>query len=483
MNQWIRYPILAYAAVFGTLGGHGIAMADDGVVADDVAADSMAADGVAADSMATDSIADDTAVDAAADSGVVSVATTAVASAGRVTSTCPPDVCGRNSAELEAYPLEELDLDGKEVSRGGFRITDVALTNGHNFTIPDPQIKLDVIEGVLVATHSLKWKGKPQRVKGLVVQHAHGSYAIHFVEARFVRSWARRAGCDHSDPATIRNLECYETAYVVEYKALPSTGSTGVSSGLDKGKGKQVIDPKKGFDPDKPIKGKPTLCTEVPSWGNEQASFIPPETLKESIGYRNTERWSSPTASALLVKGEIYDYETATVVEPTPPGRWFNIACAGSAIGKMKLMGYDPAPLKSAWKTKAWQRQATLKMITASYCEAASHEQFTQTGQRLAFQNRAEWFDPWSRVVYDDSQVEAFWGAKGATCLNLPRSSRWRVDLKWIRKKCGLSPCRPLFTPSRAGSGSTALDARRAFEADGGVLGKKEEWATFNRIP
>lgn len=445
MNQWIRYSLLAHVAVLGTLGVDGTAMAD---------------------------------------ASLASAATTlAMApSKDRVTSVCPPDVCGRNSAEVEAYPLEELDLDGKP-SRGGFRIVGVGLADGHNFPISDPQIKLDVDDGELVALRGSK--ATRHRVGGLVVQQGLTVYGIKFTEVRYVRSWARRSGCDHTDPSTRYHTECYETAYALEYTKMGSgVGYWGKDLNLDE-----------DFD------GKPNLCTQVPSWGHEWATFVPPKEVKGKFGYRNTERWSSPTASALLVKGEVYDYQSATIVKPKPPGRWFNIACAGSAIGKMKLMGYDPETTKPDWKTAPWQRQATLKMITANYCPAVSSERFTHSGQNLAFQNRARWFDPWSRVEAKDSQVEAFWNHNGATCLTLPRAEGWQAKAAWIRKKCGLPTCEKFFAKANKKKTKQAAKdavikklqmskdkpsvsvAEYAFTAGGGVLDADEEWVTFNRLP
>ncbi|MEM9454201.1 MAG: ADYC domain-containing protein [Myxococcota bacterium] len=423
MNEWIRYPILAYAAVFGTLGGDSVAMADTSVAS--------------------------------------TAATVALVPTSRpVTSTCPPDVCGRNSAEVEAYPLEELDLDGEKPSRGGFKIVGATVAGGRHFAIPAAKLKLDMVGGELALFDG---SGSKARVEGLVVKHGGATYWLDFVEVRYVRSWARRPGCDHADPGTHRKSECYEAAYVIEYQKLVDGHAIPA-----KGQGE---------------KNRPTLCQEVPSWGVEAASFNPPDKVKGPFGNRQTERWTSPTASAVLVEGEVYDYHSASIVKPTPPGRWFNIACAGSAIGKMKLMGYDPATHVPGWKTERWQRQATLKMITASYCKEANELRFTKTGQKLAFQNRAEWFDPWSSVVTEDDQIEAFWGEDGATCLTLPRSEKWQSDMAWIRKKCGLSKCSRIFSATeRKGPGeSTASWAARSFRARGGALSTNEEWATFNR--
>ena len=431
MNEWIRYPVLAYAAVFGTLGGNSVAMADTSLAS---------------------------AASAASAASTVALVPTSRPTAGM----CPPDVCGRNSAEVEAYPLEELDLDGDKPSRGGFVIIGATVAGGGHFEIPSAKVTLDMVGGELVLFDG---SGSKARVNGLVVKHSGATYWLDFVEVRYVRSWARRPGCDHADPGTHHKSECYEAAYVIEYQKVPNSSAIPA-----KGQGE---------------KNRPRLCEEVPSWGFEGMSFQPPHHVKGAFGSRRTERWTSPTASAVLVAGEVYDYKRATVVEPTPPGRWFNVACAGSAIGKMKLMGYDPATHKTAWKTERWQRQATLKMITASYCKVANEMRFTKTGQKLAFQNRAGWFDPWSRVVAEDGQIEAFWGEDGATCLTLPRSENWRSELGWIRDKCGLSSCSKIFSATKPESPgeSSASRARRAFTANGGALAKGEEWATFNRKP
>lgn len=147
---------------------------------------------------------------------------------------------------------------------------------------------------------------------------------------------------------------------------------------------------------------------------------------------------------AVLVVNERYDTETS-VVRPTKEIGWFNIACAGSALAKMKLLGYDPeTPSSSSFFTRPSQRQATLKMLTADYC--GTGHSYTTTGQPLLWQNTQGWFsDPFANP--SATSFEAVWTENGAICLDVPR----RPDL-WNDPrapfKCVLPSCQGASTTS-----------------------------------
>lgn len=407
MHEWIRFPLLAGMALVGTFG--------------------------------------------------IAGSTTASAPASRrmTMGTCPPDVCGRNSAELEALPLEELDLDGVQPSRTGFTITYARLDDGNQYPLPSSDVTLDVVNGLLVANRG-------RRVLALGISRGDSEVLVGFKQLRAVRSWARRKGCDPEDDRTHGRLECYELAYSLRVE----TSSPGGNEASSK-----------------------TVCAEVPGWGVRQNSVpysvarikgtaAPGPMFSVPLPDIVIEPQDEPTANALLIKGELYDYEHATVVEPRPPGRWFNIACAGSAIGKMKLLGYDPDARRAGWQTTPEQRQATLKMLTASYCPGVRAGTFTQTGQSFGFQNRALWFAP----IGAKSKIEAYWDQAGAMCLGQPRSPKWRAATKKIRTMCGLPACSaPATWPinktkgdaSKASAGKT--DASRSVESF-----ETAEWVTYS---
>lgn len=347
---------------------------------------------------------------------------------------CPPNECGRNSANVEQIPLPALDLDGAAFE--GFQIVE-ARTDDWTFAIDDPGYRLDVNPfGELFAVH-----GKNRElVRSVTVERTNAErsrYRISFQGSAVVRTWAMGPGCNYKDGhGSDANAYCYEVAYDVTWRSIGASGTLG---------------------PEMPV------CDELGPWGASGPAFEP---RRKKVGHGHMlggpyaiSPWDELTANAVLVEGEAYDFEMATV--RSEPGRWLNVACAMSAIGKMKLMGYDPADARDGWKTTWKQRQATLKMITARYCAAANHWRFTQNGQPIAFQNEAKWMWPWSHSKLYDSQVEAKWDENGATCLTQPRSAKWRSpeNLEAIRSICGLPEC-PDFLPSLANKTSKTSGPR-----------------------
>ena len=123
-------------------------------------------------------------------------------------------------------------------------------------------------------------------------------------------------------------------------------------------------------------------------------------------------------AWAVLVSDERYSWASKMVdITGAAAEDWFNIACRGNALYKMKFMGYDPEPPNvGPYATTPTQRQATLKMLTADYC--GTGKSFTEDDQPLSWQNK----DGWSyNVDVDSVPSEAVWDAQGARCLGTPR--------------------------------------------------------------
>ncbi len=336
---------------------------------------------------------------------------------------CPPNECGRNSANVEQIPLPALNLDGEPFK--GFQIVD-AETDAWTFAIDEKGYELRVNRfGEFIALHG---NGR-ELVTAMTVQRNDADrsrYRISFQSTTAVRTWAMGPGCNYKDGhASDGNADCYEVAYDVMWQSIGARSEP--------------------LGPEMPV------CERVNDWGASGPAFEPRNIRlrhDSMLGEYAISPWDEPTANAVLVQGEVYEFATANVVKTTT-NRWLNVACATSAIGKMKLMGYDPAEIRPGWKTSRKQRQATLKMITARYCPAANHEEFTKNGQALGFQNKAKWMWPWSKAKLSDSHVEAKWDENGATCLTLPRSSQWRGadKLAMIRDICGLPEC-PDFLPS-----------------------------------
>lgn len=128
--------------------------------------------------------------------------------------------------------------------------------------------------------------------------------------------------------------------------------------------------------------------------------------------------WREETDHALILHGETYNLASDADPERRGP-RWFNIACAGAAFSKMRLLGHDP----TADPESHGDRQATLKMLTARYKGATSH---TKQGMPL------KWVSARGIQYYGDPEpssvgpIEARWMSDGATCLDHLRT--WRKN-------------------------------------------------------
>ena len=124
------------------------------------------------------------------------------------------------------------------------------------------------------------------------------------------------------------------------------------------------------------------------------------------------------TAWSVIVGGERYSWTDKTAFASGDAARgWFNIACYGNALYKMKFTGYDPQPaLGNERFTTPADRQATLKMMTGDYCGTGTS--FTETGTPLYWINQEGWSD---NATPPDSISEALWDENGALCLDEPR--------------------------------------------------------------
>lgn len=155
----------------------------------------------------------------------------------------------------------------------------------------------------------------------------------------------------------------------------------------------------------------------------------------------------SPTESALVVQGAAFS-DTGSVIKEggayLTGARWFNIACVGTSIAKMRLLGVDPmdelpgattAPAFVTGVAPPGTAAATLKMLGARYDGKTAE---TKPGTPLVWARA--WrrprplpgggfgFDPDEgffgrpvRLDGDDMElgpIEAGWSATGATCLS-----------------------------------------------------------------
>jgi len=108
------------------------------------------------------------------------------------------------------------------------------------------------------------------------------------------------------------------------------------------------------------------------SWQVDGLDTIPTATVA---------KWKDTTDRAVIVQGETY-LETGQADGARSTPDWFNIACAGSAIAKLRLLGYDPMVPGGVLPA---ERAATLKMLTARYVRNSS-QAWTRTGTPLRWE-------------------------------------------------------------------------------------------------
>ncbi|MCG8418729.1 MAG: hypothetical protein MJE77_12395 [Proteobacteria bacterium] len=142
--------------------------------------------------------------------------------------------------------------------------------------------------------------------------------------------------------------------------------------------------------------------------------------------------WAGDLAWTVVVSRERYKHDANSPYQPKPTivvagaTGWFNIACQGNALYKMKMMGYDPEPGPGQAHTVEDERMATLRMITADYC--GDDGSYTVDGTPLHWRNRtysvnnkSAYADPAAWLPVDDFAIEAIWTHEGAKCLDEPR--------------------------------------------------------------
>jgi ADYC domain len=133
---------------------------------------------------------------------------------------------------------------------------------------------------------------------------------------------------------------------------------------------------------------------------------------------QESKKWKVKTDEVLIVHGETYKSDASVTRKGLG---WFNIACVGTALAKMRLLGYDPAATASDASTPG-DRQATLKMLTARYRGETS---YTSPGVPLRWirKDKAGFYGT-PDASFQPEAIESYWGPNGALCLSHRRT--WR---------------------------------------------------------
>lgn len=366
---------------------------------------------------------------------------------------CDRMSCGSNSERLFGTPFGALHLGGRENSHG-FRIDPILYKPIPGQRRPE-QYQLGVEQGAFVGKHPVTRKrleGSDLEGswfilrKGVVARQElqtpprrdamiEREWKIVISQVAMVPLFAKRP---MRVPVASRGVSHeYAFAYQLELPDEPSGSSQkrflcgeDSQSGLDRS---SFLVPG-GVSP---VPGGGSLPVRGPGWGLGVNHTAPLKVQQGGRNYRvlswleNNVHVSDAATFAVLVKGEVYDASTAAVTLSKERGRlWFNIGCAGTALAKMKLMGYDPEETL----TEPEQRQATLRMITARYC---GDQSFTEDHVPLVWQNASDWFQPETTFdVGTIGKIEAAWDKDGAICLNEPRLA----TREEVIQACGSKP-------------------------------------------
>jgi hypothetical protein len=172
--------------------------------------------------------------------------------------------------------------------------------------------------------------------------------------------------------------------------------------------------------------------------------------------------WTSETATltyhALIIQGEVYDQD-ATVIRRGY--QWINIACAGSALAKLRLHGMNPmmnrnpedSPVLPGTST-IQQRQSALKLMTAKYCGTPS---WTVDGTQIYWRSpvlTTSMSDTASTALSQEpttvGPIESRWGSNGALCISHLRlwsagstcaDSSEQPWVEQIQRDCNIPAC------------------------------------------
>jgi hypothetical protein len=314
---------------------------------------------------------------------------------------CPVQSCG-NTAEINDSIIEALDIRGLETQDlpGSFRLIRGSLVGaGGACSGTNEKLSLEVRDGAFVAVAGAPGGAAICKDAELVgarftVEHAAGQHVAGAKETseRHEVRIADRREVALADGATMTavTLPTYELTYT------------------DKGKEEH-------------------LCDEKP-WFRDAS----PKVLSDA--------WGKASFHAVLVQGEIYRKD-GTVVDTN--AYWFNIACAGSGIAKMRLLGLDPM----TGSVEADRRQSMLKMITGRYCGA---ESWATDDSRILIRLSGDTEPPPGSEPI--GPIESDWGPNGALCIShlrawTPKSEcAERFDeaavVAHLRSVCGIDPCR-----------------------------------------
>jgi hypothetical protein len=349
---------------------------------------------------------------------------------------CPERNCGANSAVVNGSVLGAVPLGGDQPNTTGFLIEPTLYPRKGSAA---PALGLDVRDGQIVGVDD----------KGEVVAMGDD------LKDRWFRLIRRHPGTPETR-GKIRIVDVVRVRLMAERGEAPDPHHPETAAGY-----------KLRYEPESGSSEVTELCRWVaPLWPNQVVKLVErtatgirklprdladkakaavrrdaAETLRKlgklprKVGetVRGVIPLDKPVSVIFALRDEDY-YESDGNILPKPGT--ITLACPGSALSKMKLMGYDPQD--QVYPTTLSQRQAVIKMLTSRYCGAFS---FTGDGTPLYWENRNRWFS-WRPA----GTVEALWNENGAICLKWPRNPRFTRE-KVVSETCKqLPPCEDSVT-------------------------------------
>jgi hypothetical protein len=197
--------------------------------------------------------------------------------------------------------------------------------------------------------------------------------------------------------------------------------------------------------------------SQSPRSGTGDANVFEPLCTSKDTSSEWDRQAGVDRALALVFAGDRYDPHTKKVttgpeleLEQRRDGsRWFNVACAGSALAKMHLLRHTAAGVAGIaggqLSTTADERQAMLRMLTDDIC--GTGYSFTVDGEDVFYMDAKGWH-PFAPA--QARTVEAIWTKEGAFCLDEPRRLvEDQTILSGITAECAKTrPVRSCRTPS-----------------------------------
>ncbi len=313
--------------------------------------------------------------------------------------TCSPWACGENTPVLAGVPIGALHLGGAPSS------TSQRLARALSKVNPDGSLRvtscdLGAYNGTLIAQSSPRGACIENELVGSV-------FVIEVPNPQ----------CPSCTPAKVKvKVDARGEVDTWVVKAIPDKVSTYRLSWYDLSDARRVFG-----EPQITAREGESICPmreaawmeDWQSHREQQAGLVTP--------ILDTDPWRAQTDRLLVLQGDTY-LPDASIDTGKVGGDWINFACAGTALAKLRLLGYQPswtgAPLVDPG---AAERQATLKMITGHYRGATS---YTRGGVPLLWRHRSGRLfagipDP---ATWSTGRWEARWGTAGALCVSHRRT-------------------------------------------------------------